>query len=348
MTQQSETNRSLTSRMRSQPTVSFFILAFAITWTVWFAGPLLTGNDRAVTVAFQSIGAFGPALSAIFVASTIDPAPSDASVKRRRVVFAAVLAAAVLIEAVGILYSGGFSLEVLPILLASAVIAAYVVSCVYHPKRGVVRVMAGLRRVSALSVWVWVAVALPFAWQFLAAAIDLGFGGTELFSTTWGTLITLLVAYPSTFFFVGPVEEEAGWRGFATPRIQQRLTPLATGLMIGVIWTIWHFPLHLTIFYGDGLTGFLLRFTYNVPFGVIFTWFYNRSKGNLFAAMLLHTSVNCAGILFGQGSFFIEICVIAAFMFFVVFYDKMYRKTPNPLAQQRILSENERSSSPQS
>ncbi len=34
--------------------------------------------------------------------------------------------------------------------------------------------------------------------------------------------------------------EDIGWTGFATPRLMQRWRPLAAGLLLGLIWALWH------------------------------------------------------------------------------------------------------------
>jgi membrane protease YdiL (CAAX protease family) len=192
--------------------------------------------------------------------------------------------------------------------------------------------MAGLKRVSPRNVWIWIAVFLPFTWQFLGAVLDFGLGGSELLSVSIGSLVVAaLLAYPSIFFFGGPLNEEPGWRGFATPKMQQRFTPLITGLFIGVVWTFWHFPLHLTTFYGDGVMGFLFRFIFNVPLGILFTWYYNRSNGNLFGCILLHTSVNVASGIFGANSSLLAVGITILFTIAVIFMDKMYRKNKNEI-----------------
>jgi membrane protease YdiL (CAAX protease family) len=55
-------------------------------------------------------------------------------------------------------------------------------------------------------------------------------------------------------------------------------------------------PLHLQgVYHGifpDGLPGILLRIVTTVPTAVLFTWFFNRTKGNLWLVVLLHTAVN--------------------------------------------------------
>jgi membrane protease YdiL (CAAX protease family) len=109
-----------------------------------------------------------------------------------------------------------------------------------------------------------------------------------------------------------------------------RHSPLVTGLIIGLIWSAWHFPLHVTAFYSDGVIGFLFRFIYTIPFGIIFTWLYRKSGGNLFACILLHASINSTSAMYGANSGLFAIIVILAFIVAIVLYDRMYKKTQYP------------------
>jgi len=43
--------------------------------------------------------------------------------------------------------------------------------------------------------------------------------------------------------------EELGWTGFVTPRLRQRYGVLVTGLLVGLLWGVWHF---LATFWGSG------------------------------------------------------------------------------------------------
>ena len=110
-----------------------------------------------------------------------------------------------------------------------------------------------------------------------------------------GELASLIVAFPIIFLVLivgGPLAEETGWRGFAQQRLQQRIGPGPAGLVIGLIWSLWHLPL---IFFIPSGTGEIASWFY-IPFvtllGVIFAWGYNRTNGSVFFTILLHAGVN--------------------------------------------------------
>ena len=315
------------STIKRHPTAWFFIFAFLISWTGWFLAPTLAPIGPNLVAFISLIGSYGPAVSAILVAAIANPVPSGASVVKRRVTFASVFAVAFSVQLLATYVVGGeISFQTVLFGVFGAVIAAYVVSCIYHPRRGVAELAAGSRRVSIRSVWVWAAFLLPFAWQFVGAAADLSLGGKELFSLTPSTLVVLVAYYPFIVFFGGGLNEEPGWRGFAVPRVQLRFSPLVAGLIIGVVWSMWHFPLHATGVVEGGLASFPFRFAYNVPLGVLFSWLYNRSGGNLFACVLLHASYNSASTIFGNGTALISLVLMIVFTVFVAVYDRMWRK----------------------
>jgi membrane protease YdiL (CAAX protease family) len=121
------------------------------------------------------------------------------------------------------------------------------------------------------------------------------------------TLLLVLAATVSSAFtpetrvvglFIGIVAgvlEEIGWTGFATPRLLARYTPLAAGLVLGLIWASWH---GLADFTGNiavkGTEGWIVWFlTYwLVPltgYRVLMTWVYSRT-GSVVVAMAMHAS----------------------------------------------------------
>jgi membrane protease YdiL (CAAX protease family) len=86
--------------------------------------------------------------------------------------------------------------------------------------------------------------------------------------------------------------EEPGWTGFAVPKLRKRYGILTTGLMMGLLWGAWHFPL----FSGSaGSSGALppalylavLLFSWLPAYRVLMIWVYDRSK-SLLVVMLMH------------------------------------------------------------
>jgi membrane protease YdiL (CAAX protease family) len=105
-------------------------------------------------------------------------------------------------------------------------------------------------------------------------------------------------------FIFGPFCEEAGWRGFALPRLQARYGPLLGTLILGILWGMWHLPLHLDLFrqdFGSGLLNFGLLFGLaTLAYAVIQTWLFNTTRGSLLLLMLAHGSINAGVNFFGN------------------------------------------------
>jgi membrane protease YdiL (CAAX protease family) len=90
--------------------------------------------------------------------------------------------------------------------------------------------------------------------------------------------------------FLGPLSEEFGWRGFLQKRINLLFSPIVRSIIIGTVWSIWHLPLFFMI--GTSQHDFHIPF---LPFmislissSLVYTYLYHKSKGSIFAAILLH------------------------------------------------------------
>lgn len=193
-------------------------------------------------------------------------------------------------------------------------IAAFVVAAGAFGLIGVRRLVRGYRFWSGAVGWrrglrVWGMMALIFLSMSLATA-----GLNYLFappgSFEWVGVPVLSLAFPlallaSIFLDVGGVTEETGWRGFALPLLQERTTPLAASLIVGVLWGVWHFPARPDILlgaYGVGggalLLGILVvRF---VVLSVVMTYFYNRVGGSTLIAIAMHGLHNDSVFLQGR------------------------------------------------
>lgn len=97
-------------------------------------------------------------------------------------------------------------------------------------------------------------------------------------------------------FTIGPLGEEAGWRGFLLPKFLESHSPLTASLLLGVIWMMWHFPLSFTSssyveIYQNPNT-WLAYMVLVVCFAIQFTIIFLHSRSSLFVAMTFHWMIN--------------------------------------------------------
>ncbi|MFL6010001.1 MAG: CPBP family intramembrane glutamic endopeptidase [Rubrobacteraceae bacterium] len=90
--------------------------------------------------------------------------------------------------------------------------------------------------------------------------------------------------------------EEPGWRDFALVRHQRQHGPLVGTLILGVLWAGWHLPLFLTDWgreNGGTTPSNILSFVlFALLLSVFITWVFNKTRGSLPLAMLVHASNN--------------------------------------------------------
>jgi membrane protease YdiL (CAAX protease family) len=97
---------------------------------------------------------------------------------------------------------------------------------------------------------------------------------------------------------VGGAVEELGWTGFAIPRLRARFSVLSTGLIVGVMWGVWH----MLQMWWVGSTSFeavpagiflpiyfLTAIAALTAYRMLMVWVYDRTA-SLFVAVLMHGS----------------------------------------------------------
>lgn len=138
------------------------------------------------------------------------------------------------------------------------------------------------------SFWWYAFLVLGFpAISFAGAALKGNAMSAPLFTESLGVLL------PSIGFMMilGPMEE-IGWRGFALPILQRRFVPFWAGLILGVIWAVWHLPAFLLSGTPQAAWGFMPFFAGSVACSVILTAFFNNARGSILLAMLFHFQMN--------------------------------------------------------
>jgi uncharacterized protein len=103
----------------------------------------------------------------------------------------------------------------------------------------------------------------------------------------------------------GGLLEELGWTGFAVPALLERHSVFATGLIVGVLWGVWH--LLIAFWASRGLAGetplatfvagFVAFYFVALPaYRVLLVWLYDRTT-SLLLVMLMHAMLSASTII---------------------------------------------------
>ena len=109
-----------------------------------------------------------------------------------------------------------------------------------------------------------------------------------------------LLVVMACVFGVSAAAEEIGWRGYALPRLLERSSPLAAGLLLGIPWAAIHLPLHLPGMMSAG-TPVVATIIALPAMSVAVTWVYLRTGRSVLAATLFHAGQNFFGFAVGLG-----------------------------------------------
>ena len=123
--------------------------------------------------------------------------------------------------------------------------------------------------------------------------ITLGRTSLPTLLAQWSLLFTIYLPY-TVWDLISTMGEEMGWVGYALPNLQQRIAPLLSAVMLGVLWGLWHLPAY---FVRDALAPFsLVGFAFVIVLGagtrITWTWIFNKTKGSVIIIALLHAASN--------------------------------------------------------
>lgn len=161
----------------------------------------------------------------------------------------------------------------------------------------IVGVKRGRKGIQGLLARLFLWRASPWWYAFLLLAFPvISFAGAALKgSVTSAPLLTATLAdlLPVIGFMLilGPIEE-IGWRGFALPILQRYLVPFWAGLLLGIIWALWHVPAFLLSGTPQSAWSFMPFFAGAVACSVILTALFNQTRGSILLVMLFHFQMN--------------------------------------------------------
>lgn len=178
--------------------------------------------------------------------------------------------------------------------------AGIIVTGMTEGRAGVRRLM---RRVVAWRVrigWYLVVLFLPLMTFLLAgylkaavSRVPMDFTHTAI-RVQYPDLSPLVLLVPALIAGVlwGPINEEIGWRGYALPYLQRRLSPFVASIVLGIMWGLWHLPL----FWIKGMVqsempifAFMVSILVNT---FLYTWVHNNTSGSILMAIIMHNTFN--------------------------------------------------------
>ncbi|MEM5775957.1 MAG: CPBP family intramembrane glutamic endopeptidase, partial [Anaerolineaceae bacterium] len=257
----SHADHTLTGWIKNHPLASFIILTFMLA-VFWLPGNTI---DLGFINGFAILGSLGPALSAVLISGIVNPNPSGIPAGRRWRLFGlltfiilALFAGVRLWMAAGTVSIGGLAHDprvypnmpavVMDVIAAGG--AGFVLSGVFSPRQGVRDLLASLelrRRPVKWYGWLFALAVYPVV-LLAGNLISAGLGGQPFalnMSGPWYAVILTTIVLLAYFIIGGGGMEEPGWRGFALPRLLTRFKPLGASLILGLVWSLWHWPMLL-------------------------------------------------------------------------------------------------------
>lgn len=176
-------------------------------------------------------------------------------------------------------------------------LSAIVTSWLFSKEQGVKQLFVkGL----LLNSWPYLLIALlsPFVLYLFAATISYSVSGNPLDLKGLQTVkefpqFNLLTFFLYNLLFFG-IGEETGWRGFALPRLQAYMHPVAAACLLTCFWALWHLPLFLyrpgyTSMDVYGIVGWVMSL---LTGSALLSWLYNASKGNVLICAVFHSTID--------------------------------------------------------
>jgi membrane protease YdiL (CAAX protease family) len=186
----------------------------------------------------------------------------------------------------------------------SPIIAAFITLGLTRGWVGVKALLKDMTRWRVGIKWYAFALLLPLGVTVAAIYLNVLLGAPAPTAAHFADWYLIFPTFLSTTLVKGAFTEEPGWRGYALPRLLQKYSPLASSLILGVIWFSWHLPLLLTNDSG-GQRVPLPYFLSILAMSIVYTWLYRGTKGSVLLVILMHGAFNTflaffAPIQFGE------------------------------------------------
>jgi uncharacterized protein len=239
--------------IRRYPLASFFVLAYAITWTLQLTGIFLAAR--------QGMSLNNETNFLYFLDLLKMQLPSAQ-----------------------LLAYGLFTLG------AGPLFSAILVTAVLEGKDGLKDLWQRSTKWNVGAKWYLIVLGLPVLLGLVSAGIGMLSSGGQLDYDFKLPPAHFIPFFLYMLVFTG-ITEEPGWRGFALPRLQSRYSAENASWILGILWGVWHFPFIIYYTHGAGiapLIASLLGLTLGiVGWTIVNTWVYNNTR-SVWMMILLH------------------------------------------------------------
>jgi uncharacterized protein len=219
----------------------------------------------------------------------------------------------------------GAFLSAVMVMLAGPSIAGLLLTGLVDGREGYRELFSRLRRWRVGIRWYAIAI-LPA--PIIAAGVVFALSLTSPILTADSKMPVLLGGLGAA---LTTILEEIGWTGFAVPRMRRRHSVPMTGLIVGVLWALWHFLQQVFVSgtYAGGipLLVFLILSVFAAlanltAYRVLMVWVYDRT-GSLLVTTLMHGMLTASTIFWFTpiatgAAFLADVWIVAALMWLVV------------------------------
>jgi CAAX protease family protein len=343
----------ITHWIKTHQVGAFFIFTFVISWGLGFS--YLAVYKGIVFLAPLAFIAFcGPALAGVIITAVSNTQPKQGTKRSYWIAFliAWVVSALIFLANNTFINHAPFSPVMVGFTLVSVVPVALVISMAHSRVPTVKSYLSSLIRLRGVWGYFFLATVLTPVLVLLSILINSLLGrqtstSHPLPEINLALIGLIVVKFLYQFFFFNATGEEAGWRGFALPKMQSIISPLVACLVINIFWPLWHlFP-----WIAEGRPVFSLGYwarTYLelLPGTVTLCWIYNRSKGSILVAGTAHAAANTAYWLFPNLDWTVFNWTVAGAALVMILVDRMWKKLPsdNPAVYQAAMVEESYSS----
>ena len=169
-------------------------------------------------------------------------------------------------------------------------VAGFVAIYAQSGKAGVIDLLKRCVRFNVPIIWWMIAIGVPFLITFAAYSL-VGLGGDGIGKFDPAGFSTYLAPAVLINFTTGPWGEEAGWRGYLTPKLLEKNNAIVASLMVGFLWGIWHLPLYIDSVFSTFSGG--LEFTVHTMLtSIIMTAILLHTNGSVLVAVIYHWLIN--------------------------------------------------------